>query len=205
MKIGLFFFYFHWQERFGSCGAIFPLKGVIMDNYFSKQYFGDAMRVYAICSDENISDDDTRVLAYMHAKGFESGRGIDYFANPSKIEEDALEIMVGDVVIADTVNADGVEHRVDHSILEDFPNYVRSIDSKLHESCGMENRISGELRRRLRLYKDPGFRARMMAAYSEKIAPKIYSYTKDDVNRSFARYRERKVTEDNDLASMLGE
>ena len=163
------------------------------------------MRVYAICGDENISDEDTRVLAYMHAKGFESGRGIEYFADPPKVEEDALEIMVGDVVIADIVNADGVQFRVDNSILEDFPNYVRSIDTKLHESCGMENRISGELRRRLRLYKDPGFRASMMAAYSEKIAPKLYSYTKEDVNRSFARYREKRVSEDRELASMLGE
>jgi hypothetical protein len=176
-----------------------------MDNYFSKEYFGDAMRVYAICGDENISDEDTRVLAYMHAKGYESGRGIAYFADPPKVEEDALEIMVGDVIIADTINADGVQFRVDNSILEDFPNYVRSIDNKLHESCGMENRISGELRRRLRLYKDPGFRAAMMAAYSEKIAPKLYSYTKEDVNRSFARYREKRVSEDRELASMLGE
>lgn len=163
------------------------------------------MRVYAICSDENISEEDTRVLAYMHAKGYESGRGIGYFENPSKIEEDALEIMVGDVVIADTINADGEECRVGNSILGDFPNYIRSIDSKLHETCGMENRISGELRRRLRLYKDPGFRARMVAAYAEKIAPKIFAYTKDDVDRSFAHYREKKQTEEQEWASLLGE
>jgi len=175
-----------------------------MENYFSRQYFGDAMRVYAICSDENISDEDTRVLAYMHAKAFESGMGMEYFRNPSRIEEDALEIMVGDVVIADTVKSDGQEYKVDNSIIEDFPNYIRSLDSKLHESCGMENRISGELRRRLRLYKDPGYRAQMMSAYSEKIAPKIYAYTKDDIDRSFARYREKKKTEDQAWENMLG-
>ena len=43
----------------------------------------------------------------------------------------------------------------------------------------------------------------MMAVYKEKIAPKVFLYTKEDVARSFGRYRENQKAEDAMLSRMI--
>ena len=101
------------------------------------------MRIYAICGDENLSDNDARLLSYMHAKAFESGIGIEYFKNPSTSEETALSFMTGEVVSAGSApegasSADSTSVRATEAQeATELSKAMQSVDRKLEEIRGL--------------------------------------------------------------------
>ena len=66
----------------------------------------------------------------------------------------------------------------------------------------MENRLSGELKTRLRLYRDGEFRKKMIAIYNERIIPLFSIYDKKMIDDAFARYREEQQRIEKELIEM---
>jgi hypothetical protein len=169
-----------------------------------ERYFDDAMRIYAICGDEALSDDEARLLTYMHAKGCESGKGVDYFADPSEYDDTALEIMIGETILTEqAVTPAGDVVTIADPFTATIGERIRSLDESLKEEHGFENRFCGELHRRMRLYRDPEFRTRMMDVYKEKIAPKIFGYSQEKLQGAFERYRAKRVDDEREIGRML--
>jgi len=56
-------------------------------------FYEDALKIFAICIDNSISETDARVLTYIHSKIIEKGN--NYFLSPPKEEELAITIMLG--------------------------------------------------------------------------------------------------------------
>lgn len=168
------------------------------------RYFDDALRIYAICGDEELSDHDARLLTYIHAKACESGRGTEYFDNPQEHDEEALSVMLGETVIADTmVQANGEVISLAGGYFSGIDARIRENDTAFESGLGMERRISGELAGRLRLYRDPGFRERMIALYRNTIVPRLDSYDRAAIDRAFVKYRERLAGAEKEMQRML--
>jgi hypothetical protein len=128
------------------------------------RYFDDAVRIYAICGDEALSDDDARLLSYIHVKACESDKGIDYFDDPSPHDEEALSILLGETMVADTmVTAKGEVVELGNDMVSDAHSEIGALDQRFENDLGMERRLSGELRSRLCLYHDEQFRRKMTA------------------------------------------
>jgi hypothetical protein len=162
------------------------------------------VRIYAICGDENLSDDEARLLTYLHVKAQESPRGLDFLDDPDGTDREALLAMLGECTIAETmVSKDGKLVSLGSDFFPEMSTSIAAMDAVYRSDLGMENRISGELRNRLRLYCDGAFRKRMVALYTEKISPRIFSCDKAMVERSFTAYRQRMVRADRELKDQL--
>ena len=170
----------------------------------SERYFDDAVSIYAICGDENLSDDEARLLTYMHVKAQGNPDGLDFLDDPDNTDRDALRIMLGDCTLAETMVAkDGTVVSLGSDFFPEIGSRLSSMDATYRGELGMENRISGELRNRLRLYDDEEFREKMASLYREKIAPRIFFVGKAAVERSFKSYRERNAHREQELRNML--
>jgi hypothetical protein len=168
------------------------------------RYFDDAVRIYAICGNDDLSDDDARILTYIHAKACESGKGIDYFNDPPEFDEEALQVMLGDTIIADTmVTAEGEVISLGNGHASAVSKEVSSLDSSFEHDLGMERRISGELKLRLRLYHDKSYQDKMVTLYSKNIAPKIFSCDCSSVERAFKKYREKAVRNEQEIGRAM--
>lgn len=163
-----------------------------MEKVFER-YLDDAMRIYAVCTDESLSDDDARLFIYIHFKALESGLGIEYFDNTAESDIDALELMLGEKKLGPVINNNkNFEILVADEFVSDMRGRVNRLDFKLSNEAGMETRLTAELRQRLKLYRDPEFRNEMVSLYAEKIAPKIPEYDSTAVDNAFIRHRERR-------------
>jgi hypothetical protein len=172
----------------------------------AERYFEDAVRIYAICGDENLSDDEARLLTYIHVKVRENSGGPDFFDSPDRVEADALGIMLGDCMIAETmVQKDGTLVSLGSGFFPEMSGHIHAADEQCLHEAGMENRISGELRNRLRLHRDQEFRRKMVSLYTEKIAPRIFAYDKAAAERSFNSYREKTARREQDLQGLLND
>jgi hypothetical protein len=168
------------------------------------RYFDDALRIYAMCGDDDLSDDDARLLTYIHVKACESGKGVEYFDDPSEFDEEALQVMLGDTIIADTmVTAEGEVVSLGDGHASALNREISALDTAFERGLGNERRISGELQLRLRLYRDKSYREKMVALYSKKIAPKIFSYDRNAVERAFKNYREKAVRNEQEIERMI--
>lgn len=170
-------------------------------------YFDDALKIHAICVDTNLSEHEARLLTYMHAKGMESGLGIDYFLDPPGQDAEALEIMLGHskrtLRLPSVISLDEDGHKALELILN-ISSKINKLDIVLAKELGMENRLSGELRNRLKLYKNHEFCLKMVALYKELIAPHINIYSKEMVDNAFARFREDQIRKEKELMQMTG-
>lgn len=170
-------------------------------------YFDDALRIHAICVDNGLSENEARLLTYMHTKGCESGKGIDYFFDPSMDEAEALEIMLGErkkpLPLPAVASLDEEGHEAIHTILT-IADRISNLDRYLAEECGLENRLSGELRHRLRLYRDRTFRARMIDLYKSNVVPKMDDYTRERVHQAFRKYRIEKQRREKEIMRSAG-
>jgi hypothetical protein len=167
------------------------------------RYFEDSLRIYAVCGDDDLSDDDARLLTYIHVKACESGKGIDYFDDPSEFDEKALGVMLGDTIIADTlVTQKGEIVSLGDGHASTVSREIFSLDEAFERDLGMERRISGELQLRLRLYRDKSYRDKMVTLYSSQIAPKIFSYDRTAVEQAFKNHRDKTANNDRALESM---
>lgn len=170
-------------------------------------YFEDALRIHAICVDTGRTENDARLLTYMHAKASESERGIDYFLSPSEEDADALEIMLGKsskkVDIPPVANLDKKEQDAIDLILT-IADRISRLDAILAKECGLENRLSGELTMRLRLYRDTPFRNKMIEIYKNEIVPRFTSYDQDRIDTAFSKFRETQRKTDVELLEMAG-
>lgn len=168
------------------------------------RYFEDALRIYAVCGDDDLSDADARLLTYIHVKACESGKGIDYFDDPSEFDEKALGVMLGDSIIADTlVTQKGEIVSPGDGHASAVSREISSLDEAFERGLGMERRISGELQLRLRLYRDKSYRDKMVTLYSKNIAPKIFSGDRSAVDRAFKKYREKTARNEQEIERMI--
>ena len=55
----------------------------------------DALKIHTICVDLELSENDARLLTYIHAKGIESTLGVSYFDDPPEQDTETLEILLG--------------------------------------------------------------------------------------------------------------
>ncbi len=169
-------------------------------------YFEDALKIHAICADNLLNENDARLLTYMHAKASESGKGIEYFYNPAREDAEALEIMLGQrkknlrlpaVMSLDEKGQEAIE------LILTIADKISNLDTLLSRECGLENRLSGELRIRLRLYQDEEFRDKMIDLYKTKILPMLPVYTKDKVDKAFTILRARQQRSEDELKEMM--
>lgn len=177
------------------------------DKEYNSTYFDDALRIHAICADKNICENDARLLTYMHAKGCESGKGVDYFYNPADEDSEALEIMLGkskgslripSVMSLDEKGQEALE------LVMTISDKINKLDNLLAKECGLENRLSGELKTRLRLYKEPEFRDKMVKLYKTEIVDDMPQYTKDKIDLAFLKFREEQQKIEQEILDMVG-
>ena len=169
-------------------------------------YFDDAVRIHAICADCALSENDARLLTYMHAKASDSGKGVEYFLTPAQEDSEALEIMLGQckgslrlpaVMSLDEKGHDAVE------LILTIADKISNLDNLLARECGLENRLSGELRARLRLYKDTEFRDKMIDLYNTKVMPFLPLYNKEKIDEAFSRFRAEQQRKEKELSDMV--
>jgi len=170
-------------------------------------YFEDAMKIHAICADYGLSENDARLLTYMHAKAAESGKGIDYFLTPAAEDAEALEIMLGQsrgslrlpaVMSLDDEGQEALE------LILSISEKIAHLDAVLASECGLENRLSSELRYRLRLYRERDFRDEMIDRYRRIVGCNMNVYDGTRVKESFDRYRKEKERQEKELMQMAG-
>jgi hypothetical protein len=170
-------------------------------------YFEDALRIHAICADSNFSENEARLLTYMHAKASESVNGIKYFNSPEQEDIDALEIMLGKskkkISLPPIVDLNKKEQDALEMILT-IADRISRLDMLLAKECGMENRLAGELGSRLRLYKDAIFRDKMISIYKNSIVPLLNNYDKTKVSKAFFRLKEDQRKKEVELLEMTG-
>jgi hypothetical protein len=175
------------------------------DSYTS--YFEDALRIHAICADSNFSENEARLLTYMHAKASESTNGIEYFDSPMQEDMDALEIMLGKskkkICLPPIVDLSKKEQDALEMILT-IADRISRLDMLLAKECGMENRLAGELGSRLRLYKDVVFRDKMISIYKNNIVPLLMNYDKTKVSNAFFKLKEDQRKKEVELLEMTG-
>ena len=170
-------------------------------------YFDDALRIHAICADISLSENEARLLTYMHAKAHESGKGVEYFLNPAEEDAEALEIMLGisksNFRVPSVMSLDDKGHDALELILT-IADKITDLDTMLAKECGLENRLSGELRSRLRLYRDHQFRNSMIDLYKTRIEPRLQLYDKEKIDRAFSRFRAEQERKEKELMQMVG-
>lgn len=170
-------------------------------------YLEDALKIHAICADLNLSDDNARLLTYIHTKGFESGLGVKYFENPPKQDMEALELMLGrnkGTLRLPAVTGFDKSSQKALDLIFDLSKKIKKLDNLLESEFGMENRLTGELNARLRLYKDKRFKEKSISIYKQRIAPLLMNYDSDKIDKAFTRYREEQQRIDNELIEMTG-
>lgn len=170
-------------------------------------YFNDALKIHAICVDINLSEHEARILTYMHAKASESGKGISYFLNPAQEDTEALEIMLGQrkgsFQLPPAVNLDDKGQEA-LELITTIAERITHIDALLAKECGLENRLSGELRNRLRLYKDREFCQSMINLYNKEISPRLCLYTQQRIDEAFSKFRAEEQKKERELMNMVG-
>lgn len=175
------------------------------DSYTS--YFEDALRIHAICADSNLSENEARLLTYIHAKASESAKGMEYFDSPEQEDTDALEIMLGKskkkICLPPIVDLNKKEQDALEMILT-IADRISRLDMLLAKECGMENRLAGELGLRLRLYKDVIFRDKMLSIYKNSIIPLLTNYDKTKVSNAFFKLKEDQRKKEVELLEMTG-
>lgn len=169
-------------------------------------YFNNALKIHAVCADLEYSDEDARVYTYIYTKARESGRGVDYFNDPAPEDSEALEIMLGlkrnlELPPAMTLNEEESEAL---DFILSIADHIERLDGVLVSECGMENRFSGELRARLRLYKDKKFRDIMISNYLNNVEPKIGMYDDERITEAFRKHHEYEENFERELRELLG-
>ena len=76
------------------------------------------------------------------------------------------------------------------------------IDNTAKEWSG--NRLSGELRNCLRLYKDPVFCHSMIDLYNKEILPRLSQYDRGKIDQAFSRFRALEQKREEEIMSMVG-
>lgn len=161
----------------------------------SDESFFIGMKIHAICADANIDLDKTRLLTYMHFKIKDNGNDINYFDHESENDCLAIEVMLGNMTPLHNFFSENCIGNKNTAVFKEYcssiANNIRKLDSSFRKNIGMENRLSGELRKRLRLYRDKIFRNEMMRLYKEIILPRIELYELCTIKRAFKQARER--------------
>ena len=171
------------------------------ENFFAF-FYNEASKIYAICFDLDITDEQIRLLSFIHLKTIQND--INYFENPSLEEVQSLKIMLGDTELAKQILHDNnVDSEQIEKTIENCAKSFSKLDIDLKNKYGMENRISGELKYRLRLYTDSSFRKKILDLYKNKVLPLIISYTDDKVQKSFVKYQEKMQKKEDEFKQFL--
>ncbi len=174
-----------------------------IENIFDK-YFDDAMRIHAICAERLVPDEDAKLLTYMHVKGCESGRGIEYFTSPAEVDAEAIGILLGNTDQSTTHQfLENSAHEPGAQSILALPGRISALDAQFTTDHGIENPLGSELRNRLRLYTDHSYRDNKIALYREHIESRIESFSRERVRKAFRAYRQRKKQEDEELMQAL--
>jgi hypothetical protein len=171
----------------------------------SDEMLFEAMQIHAVCADAGIEDAKTRVLTYIHFKLKENNNDATYFEWGSEQDCASIEIMLGDRKTLDGMKNNSEKKAVRTSALimdhcAGTARNIRKLDAVFRNNFGMENRLSSELRNRLRLYRDRAFRNEMLRLYEEIVIPRKDLYEMCTIKRAFRQVREKKaVREAEDL------
>ena len=169
-------------------------------------YFEDSLKIHAICADRGYSEEQARIFTYMHSKATESGMGIEYFNDPAPEDCEALEIMLGEkrfLEIPSIMSLDSEEQDAVDLILS-IADKIAHLDGVLARECGLENRLSGELRARLKLYKCKVYREKMMSLYELEIIPDLQTYDRNRIDEAFRRYHTEKDKAEREIMELAG-
>lgn len=163
----------------------------------SDEKYLTGMKIHAICADADIDMDKTRLLTYMHFKIEDNENDIHYFERNSYHDCVAIEVMLGNMApLQELFTDDSIDSTIKYSFIEehctDIANNIKKLDCSFRKNAGMENRLSGELRNRLRMYRDETFRTEMINLYNEIILPRLALYDICTIKRAFKQARERE-------------
>jgi hypothetical protein len=77
----------------------------------------------------------------------------------------------------------------------DISENIRNCDHKIQGSRGIGNRFSGELKNRLRLYKNSVFRNKMIKKYTDIVLPRMSLYEEATIKRVFTQFQQKSEKE----------
>lgn len=170
----------------------------------SDEMFFEAMQIHAVCADAGIEDEKTRILTYIHFKLKENNNDSSYFETAADHDCISIEIMLGDRnTLKGLMNNCGKRAEKNSGLIMDHcagtARNIKKLDAVFRNEFGMENRLSSELRNRLRLYRDKSFRDEMLHLYEETVVPRKELYEMCTIERAFRQARERKLVRETDL------
>ncbi len=127
--------------------------GTVM-NVLSAEGFSEALQqIYDYCEKNGLSNDDARILSYIHAKIIESNDKY-YFNKEQPTDVAAIELMLGQKENS-SINSDGLR------------NKLSDLEVPAKSEYGIEKRVSTEVTNRLRLYQKKKYRNKMMGIYKK--------------------------------------
>lgn len=169
-------------------------------------YFEESLKIHAICADLGYSEELARIFAYMHSKAHESGMGIEYFDHPAPEDSEALEIMLGEKKFLEIPSIMSLEDEEQDAVelILSIAGKISHLDGVLARECGLENRLSGELRARLKLYKCKEYRDTMISIYKNEIITRIDDYNRQRIDEAFRRYHLEKERAEREILELAG-
>jgi hypothetical protein len=176
-----------------------------MKNDYFLDFFEDGMRICAICSDLNISEEQMRLLIFIHIKLTQLGQ--EYFKQDHQTEIIALRTILGDShYIEKMYKEQNLDVKIAENLinfLESYQNTIKKLDIEIKNNYGLENRLTNEFRYRLLLYVNKKFMANMLNLYDKEIKNRIKLYDNKKVDEAFVNYRKKMKKQDEDLMKML--
>jgi len=178
--------------------TIFPRELIMQSKWCNNDMFFKAMQIHAVCLDAGIDQDKTRLLTYMHFKISMNGNNSDYFDSGNEQDTLSIQILLGNQTVFESAAGDEKKTHgpIDAFIIghaQETAETIKNLDAAFRNDHGMENRISSELRYRLRLYHDETFRKEMLHLYTNIVQPRLELYEMATIRRAFRQASAREA------------
>ena len=172
----------------------------MLNDFNNDEMFFEAMQIHAVCVDAGIDDEKTRILTYIHFKLLSNNNDPGYFESAAETDCASIEIMLGNKKTFEGIVLKSEKKGFTNALIlnhcEATASKIKKMDAVFRNEYGIENRLSSELRNRLRLYRDKAYREEMFKLYQDIIVPRKDLYEQCTIERAFRQDRERKMVEE---------
>jgi len=152
-----------------------PIPQPAVPDDFIVRHFPVVRKVYDLCDQFSVPENEARLYSYIHVKSIERGAEFEDVPHEESIEVDALKALLG------TEEWHNARSRVSgnectRGVIDAFVGVSDDLKATDHTLCqdhGIEFRLQSELHSRLRFHTDPAYRAAKLRFYRSKIRPSV--------------------------------
>lgn len=166
------------------------------------RYFEESLKIRAICFDSGIDEETTRLICYLNYVCYQYG--IHSLESEELNNQNilTLKIMLGDKTYQNENYIDPEDDKT--NIILTIADTIKQTDNFLKENYGLENRMSGELKMRLKFYENKPYRDYIVNLYKQNILPKIFHYTKEMIVKALEKANSKNSEIDKMLNDLIG-